>query len=196
MRIRQSAAAVAIAGAVVLGIGACSDDADDTSTSASTSQAADASAPASGSAPCGRVRRRDPASRADQRAHSRSCASRSMPSRARRMSKSRRHHHPGTVMMVQAYAKASNAAGYTPRHLRSKVWRSPETRPRPPLPSKPARADARRRQAELREDRRPVETGVPTPSRCSPRSVSSTEADPVPARPVRSVVLPESTVWG
>ncbi|GAB05154.1 DUF4878 domain-containing protein [Gordonia amarae] len=115
MRIRQSAAAVAIAGAVVLGIGACSDDADDTSTSASTSQAADASAPASGSAPADESGAETPASElTSESAQQILRVAVDAKSSKEDVEKVVDTTIPGTVMMVQAYAKASNAAGYTP----------------------------------------------------------------------------------
>lgn len=116
MRIRQSVAAVAIAGAAVLVVGACSDDADETTTSASTtSQVADASAPGSASAPADEPG--DAAPAAELTSESAQTILRTAvdaSSSAADVEKVVDTTVPGTVTIVQAYAKASNAAGYTP----------------------------------------------------------------------------------
>lgn len=119
MRIRQSAAAVAIAGAVVLGVGACSDDADDTGTPASTSQSAEAPAPGSASAPAGESGDAAPAPDPTSEDLTNESAQKILrvavdaSSSKEDVEKVVDTSVPGTVTMIQAYAKASNAAGYT-----------------------------------------------------------------------------------
>ena len=114
MKLRKPLAAAVIAGAVVLGVAACSDDDPSTSTGSSTAATSQTAAESDSSAPSGDADGTAVSELTDQNAQQILRTAVSDSTSAEDLKKVVDTTNPAALTTLQMFAKASNAAGYTP----------------------------------------------------------------------------------